>query len=251
MLVSGIVLTAVLALPPARLNHLRSELETRGIPPAEIELLLADPRLVPYPPPVKRKSNWAEFRKKLLSPESVADGRDFLRTHADILARAEQEFGVHREDLAAIVRIETDFGRFTGEHEVLRVFYTQMLRAKTAQRWRWASQNFAALAAHCRSSGLDCYEVRGSYAGAVGLVQFLPYSILHYGKDGNGDGKVDLFLMEDAVMSAAHFLVRHGWKPDAGRRKRALGRYYGSPRSYPDAALAYAEKLRTSFTSAR
>jgi membrane-bound lytic murein transglycosylase B len=93
----------------------------------------------------------------------------------------------------------------------------------------------------------DCFEVRGSYGGAMGAAQFLPYSVIAFGADGNGDNRVDPFLMEDAIISAANFLVVHGWHED---KERALARYYGSGDGYPRAVFAYAEALRAVESSA-
>ncbi|MBI1956037.1 MAG: lytic transglycosylase domain-containing protein, partial [Acidobacteria bacterium] len=108
-------------------------------------------------------------------------------------------------------------------------------------RWKWFAENLVALAVYCKTTGNDCFDVRGSYGGALGPAQFLPKSAELYGADGDGDGVVDLAKPLDAIYSAANFLVKHGWHQDS---TVALAKYFGAGNGYPRAVLAYTEALK-------
>ena len=239
------VLPLVLALGPQqspRVEYVVSELLRNGFSQQETEALFGDPRLQLYPPQTirPRRIDWDQFIARLTVPESVNQGTQFLLQHQEVLGQAEEKFGVEKEVLAAIFRVESNFGQNTGRYVTLNVFYTFLLRSTEERRWRWAAENLVALAAYCKATGTDCFEIRGSYAGALGPAQFLPSSLLAYGKDGNGDTLVNPFDPADALFSTANFLVRSGWRED---KIAALGKFYGSANGYPRAILAYAEAL--------
>ena len=239
------ILPLVLALGPQqspRVEYVVSELLRHGFSQQETEALLRDPRLQLYPPQTirPRKIDWDQFIARLTVPESVSQGTQFLLQHQEVLGKAEETFGIEKEVLAAILRVESNFGQNTGRYVTFNVFYTFLLRSTEEKRWRWAAENLVALAAYCKTAGMDCFEIRGSYAGALGPAQFLPSSLLAYGKDGNGDALVNPFDPADALFSTANFLVQSGWRED---RMGALAKYYGSSNGYPRAILAYAEAL--------
>jgi len=238
-------LPLVLALGPqqsSRVEYVVSELVRAGFSQPEAEALFRDPRLQLYPPQTirPRKIDWDQFIARLTAPESVSPGNLFLREHEETLRQAEEKFGVAREVLAAIFRVESNFGQNTGRYGTWNVFYTFLLRSTEEKRWRWAAENLVSLAAYCKAAGTDCFEIRGSYAGALGPAQFLPSSLQAYGKDGNGDALVNPFDPADALFSTANFLLQSGWRED---KIGALGKYYGSSNGYPRAILAYAEAL--------
>jgi membrane-bound lytic murein transglycosylase B len=109
-----------------------------------------------------------------------------------------------------------------------------------ATQWISQANELIALSKYCLNSHIDCFGIKGSYAGAFGIVQFMPSSLLAYGVDGNHDGVVDLSTPADAIPSAANFIKSHGWQQD---QLLALTHYYGSSIGYPSIVLAYASLL--------
>jgi membrane-bound lytic murein transglycosylase B len=187
-----------------------------------------------------REIDWDQVIAGLVAPNSVQRGSEFLARYRESLERAEAQFDVDRVALTALLRLESNFGQNTGNYRAFNVFYTLLSQQEAERRWRWAGDNLGALAAYCKEAAKDCFQVRGSYGGALGAAQFLPYSVLQFGADGNGDRVVDPFEMEDAIASAANFLVQHGWHADPAQ---ALAKYYGTSEGYPRAVFAYAEAL--------
>ena len=229
--------------PNERVEYVLSELVGNGFSRQEAEAFFNDSRLKMYPPieVAPRKIDWDKLIAQLVAPESIGRGEKFLRDYSDILNRAQQDFGVDKEVLVGLLRLESNFGANTGNYVVFNVFYTSMMRSEEERRWKWFAENLIALAVYCKNTRNDCFRVQGSYGGALGPAQFLPKSAELYGADGDGDGVVDLAKPLDAIYSAANFLVKHGWHDD---KAAALGKYYGSANGYPRAVLAYTEALK-------
>ena len=241
-----VILMGLLLAGPAadpRVEYVVSQLVSQGFSRQEAETLFRDPRLKAYPPRevAPRKIDWDQIIAGLLRPASVQQGHDFVAQHSALLAEAEQKFGVRKEVLTALLRMESNLGKNTGNYVALNVFYTRLIQSDEERRWKWAGDNLVALAVFCRANRTDCFEVRGSYGGALGPAQFLPRSLELYGYDGDGDQFINPFETRDAIFSAANFLVAHGWRED---QAVALGKYYGSADGYPRAVLAYAEALK-------
>jgi membrane-bound lytic murein transglycosylase B len=239
-------LALFLALSPAvseRVAYVVEQLIQNGFSQREAQSLFRDHRLKTYPPQkvAPHKIDWDSFIARLLSPSSVKKGQDFLARNHSILSDAEQRFGVEKEALLGILRVESNFGKNTGSYVTFNIFYTSLVRSTEESRWKRAAENLVSLAAYCKRSHKDCFRVKGSYGGALGPAQFLPHTLELLGYDGNGDGIVDPFQKEDAIFSAANFLAQNGWRED---KTAALGKYYGSPEGYPRAVLAYASSLR-------
>ena len=239
-------LALFLALGPAvseRVAYVVDQLTQNGFSRREAESLFRDRRLKTYPPPMvaPHKIDWDTLIARLLLPASIKRGQEFLARNHSILSAAEQRFGVEKEVLLGLLRVETNFGKNTGSYVTFNVFYTSLLESTEESRWKRAAENLVSLAAYCKRSHKDCFRIKGSYGGAIGLAQFLPHTVDLLGYDGNGDGIVDPFEKDDAIFSAANFLAQNGWRED---KTEALGKYYGSPEGYPRAVLAYAEALR-------
>ena len=233
-----------------RVEYVISQLVAKGFTQPEAEALFEDPRLKILPPQqvAAREIDWDQVIRGLVAPASVERGSEFLARYQDTFRQAEAKFGVDPMVLTALLRLESNLGENTGNYGTFNVFYTLLTQREEEQRWRWAGDNLAALATYCKSMGNDCFEIRGSYGGALGAAQFLPYSVIEYGADGNGDNRVDPFLMEDAIVSAANFLVVHGWHED---QEQALAKYYGTGQGYPRAVFAYAEALKAAGTASQ
>lgn len=178
-------------------------------------------QLVKPAPPGKPK-NWAAVRELFIEPVRLKGGVKFWNENADALARAEARFGVPAEIIVGIIGVETVYGRNTGRFRVVDALTTLAFaypetpnRAARMAFFRSELENTLLLA---RQSNVDPLSLTGSFAGAVGIPQFMPGSILAHAVDFDGDGKVDLLKSTtDAIGSVANFLQNHGWhRDDAG-----------------------------------
>jgi membrane-bound lytic murein transglycosylase B len=161
--------------------------------------------------PVVAPPTWYEFAPRFLAPARVEAGVNFWRAHEAALVRAQEEFGVPPEIIVAIIGVETYYGRYPGTYRVLDALTTLAFDyPRRAEFFRSELKQFLLLA---REERIDPLEPRGSYAGAIGLPQFMPSSIRAYALDYDSDGEIDLATdAEDAVGSVAHYLARHGWQ---------------------------------------
>ncbi|MES2018384.1 MAG: lytic murein transglycosylase B [Pseudomonadota bacterium] len=173
-------------------------------------------QLVRPAPPGKPK-NMNAVRALNIEPVRIGAGVKFWIEHADLLARAEQEFGVPAEVIVGIIGIETVYGRNTGRFRVLDVLTTLAFaypespnQAARMAFFRGELENALVLA---RKNNIDPFSLLGSFAGALGMPQFMPGSVLAYGVDYDNDGAIDLRnSAADAIGSVASFLVQHGWQ---------------------------------------
>lgn len=162
-------------------------------------------------PPAAR--NWAEYRARNVDERRVREGDAFLRRHRAALARAADGYGVPESIVVAIIGIETFFGRVMGNLRTLDVLLT--LAFDYTRRAALYREELAQFLLLCREQGIDPVAPRGSFAGAIGLPQFMPGSVRRYAVDFDGDGRVDLSTSrEDAIGSIANFLAAHGWRRD-------------------------------------
>jgi len=161
--------------------------------------------------PVLSPPKWYEFAPRFLDPARVDAGAAFWREHSGALYRARDEFGVPPEVIVAIIGVETYYGRNTGSYRVFDALTTLAFDyPRRAEFFRGELKQFLLLA---REQGISPLAPKGSYAGAMGLPQFMPGSIRAYALDYDADGRVDLALdIADAIGSVAHFLARHGWQ---------------------------------------
>jgi membrane-bound lytic murein transglycosylase B len=162
-------------------------------------------------PPSNR--NWREYRARALDEQRLREGVAFWRTHRDTLARATEVFGVPEEIIVSILGIETMFGRLAGSHRTLDVLMT--LSFDYTRRSAYYREELVQFLLLCREQRLDPLAQRGSFAGALGLPQFMPSSIRAQAMDFDGDGRIDIARSPaDAIGSVARFLSVHGWKRD-------------------------------------
>ena len=176
-------------------------------------------QLVKPAPPGKPK-NWQAYSSRFIEPIRINAGVRFWNDNAEVLARAERTYGVPAEILVGIIGVETVYGRDTGKFRVVDTLTTLAFAYPEAPNrldrmafFRGELENTLLLAQH---AGVDPFSLLGSFAGAVGLPQFMPGSILKWGVDFDNDGHVNLRTsVADAIGSVANFLVVHGWKRDA------------------------------------
>lgn len=178
--------------------------------------------------PAERTKKWHEYRRIFLTEKRIKQGREFLKEHAQLLGEAERHYGVSKEIIAAIIGIETFYGRRQGNYRVLDSLAT--LAFDYPERplfWRELKAFFSLI----KQEKLNPESLKGSYAGAMGYGQFIPTSFLRYAVDGDGDGKRDLWRNPaDAIHSVANYFKRHGWHPSEGitQRVRVRGEDYRS-----------------------
>ena len=161
--------------------------------------------------PVLAPPKWYEYAPRFLEPERIDAGVAFWREHRDVLERARREFGIPPEVIVAIIGVETYYGRYTGRYNVFDALTTLAFDyPRRAEFFRGELKQFLLLA---REQGISPLAPKGSYAGAIGLPQFMPGNIRAYALDYDRDGRVDLVAdIDDAIGSVAHFLLRHGWQ---------------------------------------
>ncbi|MBF8221289.1 lytic murein transglycosylase B [Halomonas sp. 328] len=160
----------------------------------------------------ERRLRWDEYRAIFMQPERVAEGVDFIDAHHEAFARAESEFGVPPEVIAAIIGVETRFGQFKGRHRVLDSLAT--LAFHHPRRGDFFRGELAAFLEITHEQGVEPGEMMGSYAGAMGYPQFIPTSYRAYAVDFDGDGIRDLwFNPVDAIGSVANYFAEHRWRP--------------------------------------
>jgi len=154
---------------------------------------------------------WHRYRSFFVNPAQIDKGVDFWREHAATLGRAERETGVPREIIVAIIGIETRYGATLGSHPVMDSLTTLTLQYPRRRAFFSEQLEHFLLLAH--EQGLDSLAIRGSYAGAMGIPQFMPTSYRQYAVDFNGDGRIDLLTQtEDAIGSVANYLKRFKWQ---------------------------------------
>jgi len=157
---------------------------------------------------------WHEFRRLNVDAVRIKGGIEFWRRHAAALERASREYGVPEELIVATIGIETIYGRNTGGYRVLDALTTLAFQyPPRAELFRSQLEEYLLL---LRETGLDALKIRGSYAGAIGIPQFLPGSYRRYAVDFDGDGRRDLMgTTADAIGSVANYYKAHGWRPGA------------------------------------
>jgi len=155
---------------------------------------------------------WFKYRKLFLTEERIAAGVKFWRDNADVLEKARQRYGVPPEIITAIIGVETFYGRHTGKYRVLDALST--LAFAYPPRSEFFQSELASFLLLCREQNLNPALPLGSYAGAMGMPQFMPSSFRSYAVDFDGDNKIDLGHGKgDVIASVAHYLKRHHWRP--------------------------------------
>jgi membrane-bound lytic murein transglycosylase B len=154
---------------------------------------------------------WHTFRARYIDNLRISAGARFWREHADVIARASREFGVPEEIIVATIGVETMYGRDTGNFRTIEALTTLAFDyPPRADYFRGELEQFLLLA---RELGLDVTRLTGSYAGAIGIPQFLPSSYRKYAVDYDGDGKPDLIgAPADAIGSVANYYRAYGWE---------------------------------------
>jgi membrane-bound lytic murein transglycosylase B len=217
-----------------------------------------------------RHSEAALNYKQFTQNDYIREARDYMHRHAQWFAKAEQRFGVDPRVITAIILVETKLGRYLGRRSILNTLSTMAALTESGpreylweqlpeegrfersrydqradQRSEWAYRELKAFLTYTAMHGVEPTEVVGSYAGAMGIAQFMPTNILAYAVDGNEDGRIDLFDHADAILSIASYLKHYGWKPGLDRQQagRVVHRYNHS-RYYVETILRIVDLLK-------
>ncbi len=197
-------------------------------------------RLIQPPPPGTRK-NWAVYRSRFIDATRIAAGVRFWRDNRATLERAEKAYGVAAEHIVGIIGVETIYGQQMGDFRVLDALATLAFDHPTAhpravERSAYFRGELEQLLAIAHRAGGDPTVPLGSFAGAMGLPQFMPSSWVRWAVDFDGDGRIDLRRSAaDAIGSVASYFKAHGWQP-------------GMPAWYPVRLAASPEDLEALLT---
>ena len=156
---------------------------------------------------------WYRYRSIFVTDERIRGGVAFWRENQELLERVQATYGVPPQIVTAIIGVETNYGRNLGTHRVIDALSTLGFSyPKRADFFRKELEHFLLLA---REESVDTLQVTGSYAGAVGLPQFIPSSYRAYAVDFDGDGQRDLWSSTaDAIGSVGNYFERHGWNAE-------------------------------------
>ncbi|MFO1350685.1 MAG: lytic murein transglycosylase B [Gammaproteobacteria bacterium] len=164
--------------------------------------------------PAEQTKPWYAYRRIFLDQQRIFSGVTFWNTYRQALERANQVYGVPAEIIVAILGVETRYGEITGNNGVLEALSTLAFDyPKRADFFRQELEHYLLLT---REENIDPLSLNGSYAGAMGLAQFMPSSYRSYAVDFDGDGHRDLWRNPiDAIGSVANYLSKHGWRRGA------------------------------------
>ena len=255
------------------LEPLLQALQDEGVPRPVLNRIFYDDRLRKIDSVVTLNGHNPESPdryRQFYTPYAIRKAKRFKRRHFNSLAQVEQELGIPMNVIVGILLVETQFGTYPLSYRVLEVFTTLVVEAnhdaidrhfhrvkqtypeidrgyfaqRVSSKAEWAYNELIALLSMERSGPGALYNLKGSYAGAFGMPQFLPSSYLRWAIDGNLDGEVNLDHTIDAVYSIANYLKEHGWVRDAAYhdRMRAVWSYNNSI-DYVDAIFEISRRM--------
>ena len=171
------------------------------------------------PPASPLAKDWGAYRARFIEPVRIQAGLRFWAKHQATLERAEREYGVPASIIVGIIGVETLYGQNTGNFRVLDAlgtlaFHFPQAHPRAAERQTFFRSELEQFLLLSSRSGSDPAAIRGSYAGALGLPQFMPSSWIRFAVDFDGDGRIDLFgSPADAIGSVANYFKAFQWRP--------------------------------------
>lgn len=173
--------------------------------------------------PAESVKTWKQYRPIFIVDRRITEGRAFLARHRAALSKVEADTGVPAEIIVAIIGVETSYGGNTGSYPVLDALYTLAFFypvsgkpdqvERETMRTAFFRDELAQVMLLAKEEGLELATMKGSYAGAMGYGQFMPSSYRAYARDGDGNGRRDLFgSLPDVFASVANYFVAHGWR---------------------------------------
>lgn len=257
----------------AEFDTLVQRLISDGFEKKTIETLFSDKDIFFNPEGVSKffihsesSLNYDQFASK----KSIAKAKQYLVKYKTPLDQAQKTYGVDKTVITAILLVETRLGTYVGNRTVINTLATMaslsddtlkekiwnavpekkrnnrnLFDKKVARRSKWGYEELKALIKYTSQENIHPKTIKGSYAGAMGIPQFMPSNALKLAKDGNNDGKIDLFTHEDAIFSIANYLKYHGWKPGISREKQKKVLFaYNHSVYYVDILLKISDKLK-------
>lgn len=227
-----------------RIAALTDRLKASGLSREELDRIFSDDRVEFYPQILERKAKGLQYMSRkfgLLTRKSIDRGRRVLEGNRALLSEIEQIYGVDKEIVIAILRIETNFSSYVGSYPIFNSLLT--LAVIENRRSSWAESELVELLRIARKLDKDPLSIRGSWAGAFGIAQFVPSSYTRFAVDGNGDGTIDLFDFSDATASIANYLKAHGWERNQPEKNRQAVYAYNRCDNYVTAVFAYARAI--------
>jgi membrane-bound lytic murein transglycosylase B len=207
----------------AFIDSMRDE---HGVDSAQVERVLGEAQNQPSvirligPAPSSAPSparSYPAYRAKFLTPARIAAGTRYWNEHEEFLQRAEDEYGVPAEVILGILGVETAFGRNTGSYRVVDALATIAFDGQ--RRQEYFRDELKELLLLARDTGIDALSFKGSFAGAMGLPQFMPSSYRKYAVDFDGDGVPDIVgSPADAIGSIGSYMKAFGWTAGAPAR---------------------------------
>ncbi len=229
----------------SQLEQLTAKLRLRGFTDDELNNIFSDSRVELYLPIIGKSGKGLDyFGRKfgLLTKKSIKQGQTVLEENRELLNKTEEAFGVEKEIILGILRVETNFGTSTGKYSVFNSLLSMALIEN--RRSSWAEAELIELLAICKEQNKDPLSLKGSWAGAFGISQFVPTSYAKFAVDGNSDGAIDLFDLHDAIASIANYLKSHGYEKNNPDRNREAIYAYNRCDDYVKAIFAYAKALK-------
>ena len=200
----------------------------------------------PTPEEIKRYPKhgaWDRYVRLKVTPKRIKDGAAFIRKHHSVFEHAEKAYGVPKEYIAAIIGIESLYGKNVGKFPVFDTLATLAFEPNRRNKFfRSELKKFIQL---CYKNNINPKNVKGSFAGAIGLGQFMPSNYEAYGIDFNKDGKVSLLHPHDAIASIANYLKHYGWRSGMNAKDAYKVSFkYNHSKPYVKTILAIANSLK-------
>jgi len=220
-----------------------------------------------------QKAEHDSYIKILLQDDKIKEGVNFISRNCSILEKAENKYGVYKQDIVSILMWESGLGKYTGSCRVFNIFMGQILFLDAAQKYElkniirkegtnpmadkhfkefemkrinhrklYAVEGLASLLRFCKENNLDPLNQTGSWGGAIGYVQFMPFN-LNYAVDADSNGVIDLNNWPDAIYSVANYLKLKGnYSKDVNGRRAAFFQYNHSD-EYAEGVMLYADSI--------
>jgi len=154
---------------------------------------------------------WKDYKPHFIYDRKIKKGVQFYKRYPKTLAKAKRLYGVEPSIIVAILGVETDYGQYALSHRAMDALYT--LAFYYPRRAEYFKNELESLMIYAYRNRLDPFNLKSSYAGAVGMPQFMPSNIMKFGREFSGDGRINIFKSgADSIGSVANYLSKHGWK---------------------------------------
>ena len=282
MFITGLLVAGFLPLSEAQatvepngkpFSSIEKKLIADGFDPLKIKRLYDKPQVIFEADGVALLFTYREARvdyDQFTNKWSIDRAKQYMQKYESELDRVEAQYRVDKQVITAILLVETGLGASVGTRSTLNTLSTlaalmdpavrnrfwdlipdskrisrKKFEKKAAFRSKWAYQELKAFLTYTEREGIDPTTIPGSFAGAVGLAQFIPTNILAYGRDGDDDGMVDMLNHTDAMASVANFLKSHGWRQGQDHKKaEKIIHYYNHSTYYVNTILQIAKLLK-------